>query len=73
VGLLVKLMAKHHSGSFSSNTKVNPKEQCKAFITRSGKKLGLSEEAKDVVDESESVGRKTERRDYGRKRKRMKN
>jgi len=45
-------MAEHHSGSFSVNTQVNPKELHKAIIIRSGKELRLTDEVRDVVGES---------------------
>jgi len=51
VGKLTKKMAYHNNGSFPANTKVNPKEQCKAIIIKSKKELGLSEKARNVIDE----------------------
>jgi len=43
LGQLAKKMTNHKGGSFPTNTHVNPKEQCKAIVTRSGKEVGLNE------------------------------
>ncbi|XP_073310024.1 uncharacterized protein [Primulina huaijiensis] len=50
-------------GQFTSNTEVNPKEQCKAVTLRSGKKLEVQSpkekmESEKTVEEGESEGRK---------------
>ncbi|XP_019435443.1 PREDICTED: uncharacterized protein LOC109341924, partial [Lupinus angustifolius] len=57
VGQLAKQLANSHKGAFSANTEPNPKEQCKAITTRSGKMIGkgigenLSEKNVIVVEE----------------------
>jgi len=61
VGQLAKQITDHHSGSFSTNIQVNPKEQCKAIITISGKELRLSEEVRNMIGESESVEEETKK------------
>jgi len=46
VGQLAKQMANHNGGSFSTNTQVKHKEQCKAIVTRSGNEVELSKKEK---------------------------
>ncbi|KAI5391416.1 hypothetical protein KIW84_076284 [Lathyrus oleraceus] len=51
VGQLAKQLAEQQTGpSFSANTQTNPKEHCKAIMTRSGRELG-SENKKRVKSE----------------------
>ncbi|KAI5447937.1 hypothetical protein KIW84_015399 [Lathyrus oleraceus] len=51
VGQLAKQLAEQQTGpSFSANTQTNPKEHCKAIMTRSGRELG-SENKKRVESE----------------------
>ena len=47
VGQLAKQVANQQSNSFSANTEANPKEQCKAVVTRSGKEVGLNAKGSD--------------------------
>ncbi|XP_027936376.1 uncharacterized protein LOC114191404 [Vigna unguiculata] len=42
VGQLAKQLADQRGSPFSANTEANPKEQCKAIFTRSGKEVGLA-------------------------------
>nr|KYP40388.1 hypothetical protein KK1_038280 [Cajanus cajan] len=74
VGQLAKQLADMSGGPFSTNTKTNPKEHCKAITTRSGKvvgaDVGVSEnnegaenkgensELKEVEEESDSYNKK---------------
>ena len=58
VGKLAKQLADQNVGSsFSANTQSNPKEHCKAILTRSGRVVengvGKGIEIKDVVEEKE--------------------
>jgi len=46
VGQLAKQLADQRGSSFSANTETNPKEQCKAIFTRSGKEVGLGSKEK---------------------------
>jgi len=46
VGQLAKQLADQQGGSFSANTQANPKEQCQAIFTRSGKEVGLGSKEK---------------------------
>jgi len=46
VGQLAKQLAYQRGNSFFANTESNPKEQCKAIFTRSGKKVGLGSKEK---------------------------
>nr|KYP37352.1 hypothetical protein KK1_041445 [Cajanus cajan] len=48
VGQLAKQLADQQSGSFSTNTKTNPKEHCKVVSTRSGKKFGENNQNKKM-------------------------
>ena len=52
VGQLAKHLPEHGSGSFSTNTPVNLKEQCKAITTRRGTVVGL----KDGVEKKKNEG-----------------
>ena len=54
MGQLAKQMAHQHGGSFPSNTQVNPKEQCKAIVAKSGKEVGLTDEENNG-DEGEMI------------------
>ena len=47
VGQFSKQMDERPSSSFGANTKKNPKEECKAVLTRSQKKTQEEEEAKE--------------------------
>jgi len=47
VGQLAKQLAEKSSSSFGANTKKNPKEECKAVMTRSRKLVAVEDE--DVV------------------------
>ena len=61
VGQLAKQLAEQQTGpSFSANTQTNPKEHCKAIMTRSGRELG-SENEKRV--ESEQREKKKENKE----------
>ena len=44
-------LADQRGSSFSANTEVNPKEQCKVIFTRSGKEVGLGSKEKVEVKE----------------------
>jgi len=46
VGQLAKQLADQQGSPFSANTEANPKEQCKAIFTRSGKEVGLGSKEK---------------------------
>ena len=71
VGQLAEQLYKHESGSFSTNTKVNPKEQCKVIKTRRGTVVGLKDDGEkkknegDVEknDEKEGVEKQKEQND----------
>ena len=55
VGQLAKQLAEQQLGSsFSANTQTNPKEHCKAIVTRSGKEVGGGEENDNRVDDVRS-------------------
>ncbi|XP_058783817.1 uncharacterized protein LOC131658555 [Vicia villosa] len=56
VGQLAKQLSEQQPGaSFSANTQTNPKEQCKAIFTRSGKEVnsGVNEEV--IVEDEEEI------------------
>src|SRR3954470_5566039 len=56
VGQLAKQLSEQQPGaSFSANTQTNPKEHCKAIVTRSGKKVndGVNEEV--IVEDEEEI------------------
>ena len=46
VGQLAKQLADQPGSSFSGNTQANPKEQCQAIFTRSGKEVRLGSKEK---------------------------
>lgn len=54
VGKLTKQLAENSNGNFGGNTKPNPKEQCKAMVTRNMKtKCPINEEmVKGVVEDA---------------------
>ena len=56
VGQLAKQLAEKSSNSFGENTEKNPKEDCKAFVTRSRKLVAAEDE--DVVALKEQVALK---------------
>ncbi|XP_027345399.1 uncharacterized protein LOC113857563 [Abrus precatorius] len=60
VGQLAKQLADKFEGPFSANTKANPKEQCQAITTRSGKvvgsDVGVSEKKSEEKEEHEQGG-----------------
>ncbi|XP_058746038.1 uncharacterized protein LOC131618899 [Vicia villosa] len=56
VGQLAKQLSEQQPGaSFSANTQTNPKEHCKAIVTRSGKEVnsGVNEEV--IVEDEEEI------------------
>ena len=55
VGPLVKEMDEKHTRTFMANTKKNPKEECKAVITRSQKKKDV-EKADGVLEDVSKGG-----------------
>jgi hypothetical protein len=56
VGQLAKQLSEQNAGpSFSANTQPNPKEHCKAIVTRSGKEL-VSEKGEEIVEENITDG-----------------
>ena len=54
VGQLAKLMAKRPQGSLPNNTEPNPKEQCKAIMLRSRRKVENEELKRKADKESKS-------------------
>ena len=71
VGQLVKQIAENSSGSFRANTEKNPKEECKAVMTR-GKKAIVVEDKGRISDDQELVieeGEKEEEEDQLREKK----
>ncbi|XP_073120636.1 uncharacterized protein [Henckelia pumila] len=61
IGQLANALNNQQRGVFPSNTEINPREQCKAVILRSGKELGTDnqktvddEEIEEIVVESEN-------------------
>jgi len=66
VGQLAKQLAENSSGNFRVNTKKNPKEECKAMITRSqGRMLGGKESKNsegDLGEEKKKGRRRTDER-----------
>ena len=65
VGQLAKQMAERPSSSFGANTEKNPKEECKAILTRSQKRAqGEAEAEKDQSDEGRTD--RDEEREEGR-------
>ena len=66
VGQLVKQLAERPTRSFMANTKKNPKEECKAVVTRSRKKENVEKEKRaegvleDVRDEEGEDKKKEE-------------
>ena len=74
VGQLAKQLVERSTGSFVANTEKNPKEECKAVVTRSQKNENAEEEKKaegvleDVSDEegedrNKEEGGKNERKE----------
>ncbi|XP_073137537.1 uncharacterized protein [Henckelia pumila] len=57
IGQLANALTNQHRGYFSSNTEVNPIEQCKAVTLRIGKEVGVDEpkvvDYEDLVEEIE--------------------
>ena len=56
VGQLAKQLAEQQPGpSFSANTQPNPKEHCKAIVTRNGREVGgegeIDKNGEDVIEE----------------------
>ena len=71
MGQLAKQLAEKSNGKFVANTKKNPKEECKAVLTRSmRKKKGLEKE-----DRVEEVGKnvRKEKVEDERKKKEVEN
>ncbi|XP_075479297.1 uncharacterized protein LOC142520181 [Primulina tabacum] len=65
IGQLANALKDQNMGQFPSNTEVNPKEQCKAVILRSGKELKVHipkerVESEKTVEESKNEESKTE-------------
>ncbi|XP_073307153.1 uncharacterized protein [Primulina huaijiensis] len=63
IGQLANALRDQNRGQFPSNTEVNPKEQCKAVILRSGKELDVQKsnekmDKKKTVEEGEFEDRK---------------
>ncbi|XP_075486411.1 uncharacterized protein LOC142526021 [Primulina tabacum] len=50
IGQLANALKDQNRGQFPSNTKVNPREQCKAVTLRSGKEIGIPEPAEENVE-----------------------
>ena len=61
VGQLAKQIAKNSSGSFGANTEKNPKEECKAVMTRGKKGIMIEGEGRNV-DEQELVVQEEKRK-----------
>jgi len=68
---LTKQLSEHGSGSFSANTRVNPKEQCKPITTRRGTVVALKDDGEkkknegvgENNDEKEGVEKEKEKND----------
>ncbi|KAL5169980.1 hypothetical protein HKD37_11G031763 [Glycine soja] len=60
VGQLAKQIAENSSSNFGANTKKNPKEECKAIMTRS-RKANLDEDEGRISDDQELVAREEEK------------
>ena len=56
VGQLAKQIADNSSGGFGTNTEKNPKEECKAVITRSKRETVVEDEGR-ISDEKELVAK----------------
>ncbi|XP_073049622.1 uncharacterized protein [Primulina eburnea] len=60
IGQLSNALKDQNKGQFPSNTKVNPREQCKAVTLRSGKEIGIpdptDENAEICVEENDGMG-----------------
>ena len=54
VGQLVKQIAENSSSTFGANTEKNPKEECKAVMTR-GRKETMVEDEERISDDQELV------------------
>ncbi|KAG2381148.1 uncharacterized protein HKW66_Vig0254650 [Vigna angularis] len=67
VGQLAKQLANQQGGQFSANTQTNPKEECKAITTRSGKEIRITEkestrrEEKNQIEEENQKEREKEK------------
>ena len=70
VGQLAKQIADNSSGGFGANTEKNPKEECKAVITRSKRETVVEDEGR-ISDEKELVakGEKEKEEDQMREKK----
>ncbi|XP_058726286.1 uncharacterized protein LOC131597616 [Vicia villosa] len=56
VGQLAKQLSEQQSGApFSANTQTNPKEHCKAIVTRSGKEVNSGVNEKVIVEDEEEI------------------
>ncbi|XP_058726277.1 uncharacterized protein LOC131597606 [Vicia villosa] len=56
VGQLAKQLSEQQPGaSFSANTQTNPKEHCKAIVTRSGKEVNSGINEKVIVEDEEEI------------------
>ena len=66
VGQLAKQLAENSSSTFGVNTEQNPKEECKAAMTRGRKDIMIEDEERTVDDNQELV---VEERKMRRKQK----
>ena len=62
VGQLAKQIAENSSGGFRANTEKNPKEECKAVVTRSKREVFVEDESRSNEGE---LGAKTEKEKEG--------
>ena len=68
VGQLAKHIAHNSSGGFGANTEKNPKEECKAVITRSKRETVVEDEGR-ISDEKELVAKGEKEEDQMREKK----
>ena len=70
VGQLTKLIAENSSGGFGANIEKNPKEECKAVMTRSKREIIVQDESKTSDEkELEAEGEKENEGDQMREKK----
>ena len=63
VGQLAKQITKSSSGGFGANTEKNPKEECKAVMTRSKREIVVENESR--ISEEKELGAEGEREKEG--------
>ena len=70
VGQLAKQLSEHESRSFSANTHVNLKEECKVITTRRGTMVGLKDDGEKKKNEG-IVEKMMKRKELKKKKSKM--